>query len=514
MDVKYTFKTPGRFPVTLTATDPNGNSDTDILLVDVIDTTTPVANAGNDRTVIEGRTVVFNGSWSTDNDPDFDITGSYEWRFTYNNKSVVLKGKEATFKFNVSTPLSFEVVLEVQDAAGNSDLTSIKIYVLEDPLLPRVTNVNPINGAVDIALDTTISVRFDEELDQTTIFRDNATSWLLYPDPIEVYDIHNIKVKGSINYNPQTFTLTFTPEPGELEYNNGYTVTASSYMTDIAGNPIDGNSNSIADPVPSDDYKWVFTTVAILTDPGSNQVEVPLNTLVNATFSGNTTEMTLINSNINIQDQNGITVLGTVTYNTSSLTVTFRPSENFKKGMIYTVIFEIDVYPLTHPSSVYTNHTIYWDFSTGSISKSQDDDEDLNSNALILWLIYIIVIIIILILIFIFLKRRTVQSEPEPEPYQDQYLYEEDWSTEVREPEVKKPKKRKRQSPPEEDGIEWDDDEEESWKPTVVEWEEIETKPEPTPTELAPPPKKRRKAGTPKGRSRKIKPVKRIKSKK
>jgi hypothetical protein len=514
IDVKYIFKTPGRYSVTLTATDNAGNSDTDTLWVDVVDITAPIANAGNDRTVLEGRTVLFNSSWSSDNDPDFDLTGSYEWRFTYNNESVVLKGQEVPFKFNVSTPTSFEVVLEVKDAAGNSDLTSIKIYVLEDPLLPRVTKVYPINSAVDVALDTTISIKFDEELDQNTIFRDNSTSWLLYPDPIEVYDIHNNPVNGSIEYDPNTFTLTFIPEPGELDYNNGYTVTASSYMTDIAGNPIDGNGNSIADPVPSDDYKWVFTTVAILTEPGPSQLEVPLNTLINATFSGNTSEMTLLTSKIEVIDQNGVILPGTISFDNSSLTVTFHPAEDLKKGMVYTVTFDVDVYSLSDPSTVYTNYTTHWDFSAGSVSKSQADDEDLDNNALILWLIYIIVIVIILILIFIYFKRRIVQQEPKPARYQDEYLYEEDWSSEVREPARQKQSERESETSPEDEGIEWDDDDEEdSWKPPVVEWEDIETKPEPTPDELVPPPKKRRKSGSPKVKSKKVKPVRKSKRK-
>ena len=72
--VKYNFATPGKYMVTLTVTDAGGNSDTDTMWVTVIDKTPPVSNPGNDRTVIEGRTVVFDGSWSTDNDPDFNRT--------------------------------------------------------------------------------------------------------------------------------------------------------------------------------------------------------------------------------------------------------------------------------------------------------------------------------------------------------------------------------------------------------------------------------------------------------
>jgi hypothetical protein len=386
--------------------------------------------------------------------------------------------------------------------------------VLDDPLLPRVVSVNPLNGAVDVALDSTITVKFDEELDPATIFRDNVTAWMFYPDPIEVNDIHNLPINGSIGYDAQTFTLTFTPDPGELEYNNGYTVTVSSYITDIAGNPIDGNSNSIADPVPSDDYKWVFTTVAVITDPGSNQVEVPLDTVINATFSGNTSLLTIMNSEINVKGPDGIEVPGFNSYDNKTLTVTFNPTENLKKGIIYTVIFDVHVYPKPDSTMIYANYTMTWEFSTGSISSSEDDEDELDTNALLIWLIYVIVIIIILVVIFVIFKRRRAQPE-KPEPSRDEYLYEEDWSAEVRKPVRKVTKKKKRKRPREDDEIEWDDDggEEDSWKPPVVEWEEIETKPEPTPIDQVIPPKKHRKSKKVKSKSRNMRVSKKSKRK-
>lgn len=512
--VRYTFDTPGKYLVTLSVTDASGNSDTDTMWVTVIDKTPPVSSPGNDRTVIEGRTVVLDGSWSTDNDPDFNTTSNYEWRFTYNNQSIVLYGKIATFRFNISTSISFDVTLKVEDAAGNFDIASIKIYVLEDPLLPRVVNVYPLNGAIDVPLDTTITVTLNEELDRSTIFRDNATAWLLYPQPIEVYDIHNAPVNGSFDYDPNTFTLTFYPDPGQLEFNNGYTVTVSSLITDVAGNPIDGNGNSIADPVPGDDHKWVFTTVAITTTPTADLVGVPLDTQINATFSGNTSELTVINSKFKVIDSDGNEIAGTNSYDNITMTVTFQPANGLIKGIIYTAMFDIHVYPIDPglngvSSQELFNTTFTWKFSTSSIPKSESDEDEPDTNALILWSIYIIVIICILIVILIFLKRRSVQ--PEPEQSRDQYLYEEDWGAEVGKSSRPKPRSKKKR--PRKDVVEWDEneDQEESWKPHVVEWEDAEIERElrtPTPPFTK---RKRVRSRAVKPRSKKVRPDKKPK---
>jgi hypothetical protein len=514
---KYTFATPGKYMVTLTVTDASGNSDIDTMWVTVLDKTSPVSNPGNDRTVIEGRIVVFDASWSTDNDPDFNTTSNYEWRFTYNNQSIVLYGKITTFRFNISTSISFDVTLKVEDAAGNFDISSIKIYVLEDPLLPRVVNVYPLNSAINVPLDTIISVTLNEELDPSTIFRDNVTAWLLYPQPIEVYDIHNRPVNGTIEYDPNTFTLTFYPAMGQLVFNNGYTVTVSSLITDIAGNPIDGNGNSIADPVPGDDYKWVFTTVSITTSPAADQVGVPLNALINATFSGNTSELTVINSKFKVIDSDGNEIAGTNSYDNKTGTVTFQPANGLIKGIMYTAIFDIHIYPIEpDPGGVSSqelfNTTITWEFSTGSIPKSGSDEDEPDTNALILWSIYIIVIICILIVIFIFLKRRSIQ--PEPEHPQDQYLYEEDWGAEVGKSSRPRPRGKKKR-PSRDDVVEWDEDEvqEESWKPHVVEWEDAEMERELRTPDPAAPKRKPVKSRALKPRSKKRKPVKKSKRK-
>ncbi len=438
--VDYTFYTPGKYTVTLTVTDSGGNFDSDTLQVNVRDITKPTANGGKDRTVLKGRTVVFDASDTIDNDPHFNTTASFEWNFAYHNDTIVLDGNRAKFRFNKTAPTPYEITLKAEDAAGNFDLDTIKIYVLDDPLLPRVVAANPLDGASDIPIDTEIWVRFNEALDPSTIFSantsgDNGTSGLLY-EPITVYDIHNNKVNGNIEYDSLTFTLKFNPNPGQVNYNNGYTVTVAGSITDMAGNPVDGNSNSFADPPPADDYTWVFATVSVITYPFADEENIPVDASIKATFSGNVTNLTIAYSQLILLDAIGNQVAGNNYYDNKTQAVSFQPTQNLEKNMKYTAILTINTFPIDltseeingNISGKYISTNLTWGFYTGIQAPAKNgDDQDFGVMAL--WLIYLIIIIIIIIVIIIILKR--TRQEKDVEAPQDLYVEEEDWSTEV-----------------------------------------------------------------------------------
>jgi hypothetical protein len=476
--VAHTFYTPGIYPVTLTVTDNSGNVDTDTLQVRVQDITKPVANGGDDRTVLQGRTVVFDAAGSTDNDPEFETTANYEWRFVYHGENIVLYNKLAEFRFNRSTPKPIEITLNVEDAAGNFGIDTIKIYVLSDPLLPHIKAVSPLDGDIDVNLDTEIWAKFNEELDPETIYPTNITGTTELPwwleEAITVYDIHNEKVNGTIEYKPSTLTIRFIPDPGQLEYNNGYTITLKSSITDMAGNPLDGNSNSFADPPPADDYSWVFATVSVLTYPASGAENVPVEVNIRATFSGNISDLTIANSYIILLDPIGVQVEGDGYFDNGSQTIGFQPTQDLKKNSKYTVVLKTYTFPVNmtfeeiggNISGKYTRSDLTWNFNTATRAKGGGGDDELDLNLMILWFIYLIIIIVIIIVIVIFLKRS--RQDKESEPRQEQPVVEEDWSTEVAPP---KPVGRKRS----EAVVDWDDDEaEEDWKPRVMEWKEME----------------------------------------
>lgn len=113
------------------------------------DNTSPVADAGANLQIIEGTTVIFDGSGSWDN---LRIR-SYEWTFV-DGSSQTLSGVNPTYTFQ--TPGSYAVALRVTDLAGHWDTNTIWVNVstIDIPttgvISGRVTDVNgvPLEGAL------------------------------------------------------------------------------------------------------------------------------------------------------------------------------------------------------------------------------------------------------------------------------------------------------------------------------------------------------------------------------
>ena len=83
-----------------------------------IDKTVPVANAGSDRIVIVGDSIVFDASNSTDN---IGII-SYEWDF---GDGTTGTGMQVTKSY--SNPGTYTVTLTVKDVAGNTAIATLTV---------------------------------------------------------------------------------------------------------------------------------------------------------------------------------------------------------------------------------------------------------------------------------------------------------------------------------------------------------------------------------------------------
>ncbi len=89
-------------------------------VLDIID---PVAEAGEDITVKNGTTVIFNGSGSRDNIG----VGNYTWKFYYDGTELEIFGRTASHTFGI--PGNYTVELEVGDAGGNTALDELLLTV-------------------------------------------------------------------------------------------------------------------------------------------------------------------------------------------------------------------------------------------------------------------------------------------------------------------------------------------------------------------------------------------------
>ena len=126
----YLFSDAGTFVLTLTVSDAESNSATDLVSVEVRDIEHPVSDIGGDLTVVFNLIADLNGASSTDN---VGIV-NYTWKFNDGLSDVELYGKNQEHKFPV--PGMFSIELIVTDAAGNTDSDRINITV-EDPTDPR-----------------------------------------------------------------------------------------------------------------------------------------------------------------------------------------------------------------------------------------------------------------------------------------------------------------------------------------------------------------------------------------
>ncbi|MEA3560100.1 MAG: PKD domain-containing protein, partial [Candidatus Thermoplasmatota archaeon] len=119
----YDFKVKGYHNITLTVWDEFNLSDSTWVIVEVVDTTSPVANAGEDQTIGAGQTITFNGSASTD---DGTIV-SWEWNFEYDGEQKELEGEKAEFTLYI--PGEYSVLLTVFDQSGNYGEDTVLITV-------------------------------------------------------------------------------------------------------------------------------------------------------------------------------------------------------------------------------------------------------------------------------------------------------------------------------------------------------------------------------------------------
>jgi len=118
------------------------------IVLDLSDHTLPVADAGDNQTVLQGMEVTLNASASTDN----IAIESYSWSFS-DGVARVMTGVAPSYRFNNTD--SFAVTLNVTDLAGNSNIDMVWIRVLADTVSPVA------DAGVDQTVDDGVVVYFD-----------------------------------------------------------------------------------------------------------------------------------------------------------------------------------------------------------------------------------------------------------------------------------------------------------------------------------------------------------------
>ncbi len=113
----------GIYVFLLMVEDAEGNWAEDAIRVRVMDSTPPMADAGEDVTVEEGTRVTLSATGSTDNvGPE-----GYLWTFEYGGRTVELEGAKVEFEFERSG--TYQVTLTVEDARGNAGVDTVTVEV-------------------------------------------------------------------------------------------------------------------------------------------------------------------------------------------------------------------------------------------------------------------------------------------------------------------------------------------------------------------------------------------------
>jgi hypothetical protein len=223
-----------------------------------------------------------------------------------------------------------------------------------DAVCPTVVATNPDNGTINVPLDQTISVIFNEEMNAATF---NQSSFVLQGTTL---------VAGIVSFSGST--ALFTPT-NPLSPNTTYTGTIKTLVKDIMGNALQA------------DYVWTFSTgstitpMVVTTDPINNATNVFLNKIVAVNFNMAMNHSTINTSNFTLK-QGTTAVAGTVSYIGTS--AYFTPDTALAINTIYTAVItkgvkNLEGTPLTND---YT-----WTFTTGSTTAPKVITTDPADNA-------------------------------------------------------------------------------------------------------------------------------------
>jgi PKD repeat protein len=136
----HTFSEVGLYNVLVTVYDAEDAMSEAAIYVTVVDTTPPVARAGEDRIVEVGDYVAFDASASSDN---YGLKDWF-WSFEHNGSEVVLHGERPGYRFEVLGP--YTLTLTVLDVEGNEGTDTVEVLVVTE-----VPNGNGPGGEPDSA---------------------------------------------------------------------------------------------------------------------------------------------------------------------------------------------------------------------------------------------------------------------------------------------------------------------------------------------------------------------------
>jgi hypothetical protein len=245
----------------------------------------------------------------------------------------------------------------VKDLVGNA-LAADAVWsftTAPDTTLPTIASRSPATNATGVAVTSTVSARFSEALDPTTV---SGTTF-------ELRTTAGVAVPASVTYEPATFTIRLTPS-ARLANLTGYTATVrggAAGVKDLAGNALAADST------------WSFTTVADTTrptiaarTPASGATGVARNTAVTLRFSEAMDPASITATTFTLRTTSGsVFVPRSVSYDPVTFTATLTPSATLAASTGYTASVTGGTGGVRDVAGNTLSATSSWSFTTGTL---------------------------------------------------------------------------------------------------------------------------------------------------
>ncbi len=232
-------------------------------------------------------------------------------------------------------------LLEIRGVLSTPDVTP-----------PVVSSVSPANAATEVALNSTVSVVFNEEMDPGTI--SSST--------IELRNASNALVSVTVSYDAGTRTATLTPA-GALTNANTYSAKVKSGTSGVK----DASGNALAS-----DYDWSFTTIVgditpptvTSATPANGATGVLVGSTISAVFSEAMDASTINNSTIELRNSSSVLVAGTVSYDAGTRKVTLTSSAVLANSHLYTATIKSGSAGVKDAAGNALSTDFIWSFTT------------------------------------------------------------------------------------------------------------------------------------------------------
>jgi hypothetical protein len=229
-----------------------------------------------------------------------------------------------------------------KDLAGNAiESDHVWTFTTEDKTPPAVISTLPLDSAINVLVNTNLTVTFSEEMDALTIT--TVTFKLEGPGTTPVEGV--VTCVGT--------TAIFNPT-NDLAGSTLFTATITTGAKDLAGNAIES------------DYVWTFTTEditppeVISTLPVNNAANVSIHSNITAKFSEKMDALTITSVTFVLQGPGTTSVAGTVSYLDS--VATFNPANALEGSTLFTATITTGAKDLAGNAM---ESDYIWTFTTG-----------------------------------------------------------------------------------------------------------------------------------------------------